>query len=68
MCIVSEPNKYDDVKSYFPAPVHVLASSGSGTGALMKLFAFCTLEVPKFENLDTVPALPVSFEDAQRMP
>lgn len=51
MCIVSEPNKYNDVKPYFSIPVSIFLSFVRGKVVLMKLFAFCTLEIPKFQNL-----------------
>lgn len=67
MCIVSEPNKYNDVKPYFSIPVSMFLSFVSGKVVLMKLFAFCTLEIPKFQNLDGVSAFLLFFENAQRM-
>lgn len=42
MCIVSEPNKYNDIKSYFSVPMSIFISF---VMALRKLFAFCTLEI-----------------------
>lgn len=36
MCIVSEPNKYNDVKSYFSVSVNIFVSSGSGKVAPME--------------------------------
>ena len=68
MCVVSEPNKYKNVNSYLSAPVNSFTFLVSGKVALMKLLTFCTLEIPKFKNLDIVSAFPLSFEDVQRRP
>ena len=40
MCIVSEPNKYNDVKSYFSVLMNIFISLVSVKVALMKLTAF----------------------------
>lgn len=67
MCIVSEPNKYNDVKPYFSIPVGIFLSFVSGKVVLMKLFALCPLEIPKFQNLDRALAFLLSFANVQRM-
>jgi hypothetical protein len=50
MCIVSEPNKYDDIKSYFLMPIRLSIFFMSSKGEPVKLFAFYTIEIPKFQN------------------
>lgn len=61
MCIVSEPNKYNDVKSYFSVPVSIFLSFVSDKVTLTKLFVFCMLEITKFQNLDVVSAFPLKM-------
>lgn len=56
MCIVSEPNKYNDVKSYFRVLLSILSpglhfiSLVSGKVALMKFIAFWTLVIPNSQT------------------
>lgn len=56
MCIVSEPNKYNDVKSYFWVLLSILSpglqfiSLVNDKVALMKLIAFWTLEIPNSQT------------------
>lgn len=61
MCIVSEPNKYNDVKSYFWVLLSILSpglqfiSLVNDKVALMKLIAFWTLEIPNSQTQTRLP-------------
>lgn len=67
MCIVSELNKYNDVKSYFSVPVSIFISLARCKGDTNEAFCLLYLNDSKFQNLNTVSAFFWSFEDAQRI-
>lgn len=67
MCIVSEPNKYNGVKSYIWAPVSIFISFVRGQGGTNGFLCPLYARDSRFQNLDMVSAFPLPFEDAQRV-
>lgn len=67
MCIVSEPNKYNDVKSYFSVPVRIFNLRYEWQSGTNEAFCHLYIRDSKIPKPKRGFSFPFSLEDAQKL-